>query len=191
MASQNTPTLVTPTSKAHEEQARQHTAELQEIRHAITSLNGPPRKDDQVIKDMTLAIQEMKSATTKTTSTLTETENGNATLLREISTRQDKQLETITAKQDHQMEKMLANFQHMIKDMMKDMFQQFSAQMNSLLSTILPLLTQKQATPPPQQYANPPYAPPPATHPPPPNPTYTNHPMYPGGHQSTVAAVLS
>ena len=74
VASHNTPTLITQTSKEQEDRARQHTAELKEIRKAITSIQGPTRPEDQIIKDMTLAINKMKSAATKTTSTLTESE---------------------------------------------------------------------------------------------------------------------
>ena len=100
--------------------------ELEEIKQAIHSL----QKQDQPVppsgqlQDIQKAIHEIRTATTHTTSTLTETKNDTGQLLREITARQELQQDKTNKYQAEQQEKMVSNFQAMIKEMMKDMFQQ-------------------------------------------------------------------
>ena len=85
---------------------------------------------------------------------------------------------------------MVANFQLMIKDMMKDMFQQITLQMESLLRTLIPMIQNPPAPQQTQPFHGQMYHPIPTPNNTQQSPAYQSM-MYQGGHQSTVAPAAS
>ena len=168
--------------------------ELREIKAVLTSLKTHDKEvEEKKMQDINIAISELKTAATLTTSTLTNTAGEKDTLLRELTEKQDQQYGRITQHQDQQMDKMLESFQKFIREMMRDMFTQISSQMNSLLTSLLPMITNThtQRQPTPLQYPSQQYSPHPLQHASPQLVTFQPPPMLSGGHLSTVAPTPS